>query len=189
MPDASLYPVSLHHSASATFVPSAHDMTAAQHYGPSTSSSQPQPGTSGVRGRNLNFVLPLSLSVIFFSCWVTAWKKDLSQLYSRASRLVIGVGVCIWNAADCGRNLLVAISQTLFNVATVRINIAFQGHIDIKQLKVVFLCKFLSDGVKNVHDLLNDPVPKVHPVFTDTFRMYTKSQPICEYSVYFLNNL
>lgn len=67
MPDASLYPVSLHHSASATFVPSAHDMTAAQHYGPSTSSSQPQPGTSGVRGRNLNFVLPLSLSChIFF---------------------------------------------------------------------------------------------------------------------------
>ncbi|XP_076469026.1 uncharacterized protein LOC143299566 isoform X7 [Babylonia areolata] len=51
MSDGSMYPVSLHHSqsASSTFVPSSHDLATAQHYGPSTS-SQPQPGTSGIRG-------------------------------------------------------------------------------------------------------------------------------------------
>ncbi|XP_070210855.1 dentin sialophosphoprotein-like isoform X10 [Littorina saxatilis] len=47
MPDASLYPISLHPSASATYVPGSQDMASAQHYGPSTSS---QPGASGVRG-------------------------------------------------------------------------------------------------------------------------------------------
>ncbi|XP_070210869.1 dentin sialophosphoprotein-like isoform X23 [Littorina saxatilis] len=46
MPDASLYPISLHPSASATYVPGSQDMASAQHYGPSTSS---QPGASGVR--------------------------------------------------------------------------------------------------------------------------------------------
>lgn len=87
MPDASLYPVSLHHSASATFVPSAHDMTAAQHYGPSTS-SQPQPGTSGVRGRNQNFILP---RVLFFSPTESLLEKEPGLLYSCRNNLVNGV--------------------------------------------------------------------------------------------------
>ncbi|KAL8586387.1 hypothetical protein ACOMHN_023002 [Nucella lapillus] len=65
MSDGSMYPVPLHHSqsASSTFVPSAHDMGGAQHYGPSTS-SQPQPGTSGVRGVSFglqsSWIQPLS---------------------------------------------------------------------------------------------------------------------------------
>ena len=77
LPDASLYPVSLHHSASATFVPSAHDMATAQHYGPSTS-SQPQPGTSGVRGRNLNFFFSFSFCFVFLT--ESLFEKDLGLL-------------------------------------------------------------------------------------------------------------
>ncbi|XP_076468968.1 uncharacterized protein LOC143299566 isoform X1 [Babylonia areolata] len=58
MSDGSMYPVSLHHSqsASSTFVPSSHDLATAQHYGPSTS-SQPQPGTSGIRGDYKSFLV------------------------------------------------------------------------------------------------------------------------------------
>ncbi|XP_070210840.1 dentin sialophosphoprotein-like isoform X3 [Littorina saxatilis] len=55
MPDASLYPISLHPSASATYVPGSQDMASAQHYGPSTSS---QPGASGVRGHFLGDYRP-----------------------------------------------------------------------------------------------------------------------------------
>ncbi|XP_070211151.1 uncharacterized protein [Littorina saxatilis] len=54
MPDPSLYPVALHgSSASATYVPSAHDQQFQPgSLGPST--SQPQPGPSGMRGSSWN---------------------------------------------------------------------------------------------------------------------------------------
>ena len=58
MPDPSLFPVALHtsSSASATYVPSAHDLGAGgQHFPPGSlgpSTSQPQPGPSSMRGRS-----------------------------------------------------------------------------------------------------------------------------------------
>ncbi|XP_070210876.1 dentin sialophosphoprotein-like isoform X30 [Littorina saxatilis] len=80
MPDASLYPISLHPSASATYVPGSQDMASAQHYGPSTSS---QPGASGVRDAELlgqdQYALPENCSIL---CSTTDCDEHLTSAYS-----------------------------------------------------------------------------------------------------------